>query len=580
MAKRCQKPLRDPLLQVRGTTPSRSEGRWGLDSGEFHDGVSTPDLYDPRMTGQPIELDITLKNYRCFSDSLPATFTLGPGLTSFVGPNNAGKSAVLRFLYEFRELFQHLGNPRSLFPLLTQTNDPSASISSRVADPNELFNNSNDRDLRIEIRPVGVHPEGDFTVPEKIVVTFNRRTPLRWNAKCTIHGGAELQGGDYSTQETRIGGFGMLVEFGPILHALERAAGSIYVPAFRNVINVGEADNYFDISTGQRFVQAWHQAKSGDNRAANEATIRLMQEIERIFGFERLDINPTPDNRSLQVAIDGHSYGIGQVGSGLAHFILVLANVAVLRPSYLLIDEPELNLHPSLQIDFLTTVSSFANVGCLFSTHSVGLARSVSDRVFSVTRSEGISRIAMFEETANLTEFLGELNFSGYRDLGHSQILLVEGSTDVTAVMQLLRLYGKEHEVVLLSLGGSDGIRATPDFQLEELLRISSNICALIDSEKSGGEGALDPTRQKFQEVCSQKSIRCHVLERRALENYFPEHAVKAQLGEKFAALEPYESLKGRTHLGWSKSDNWRISRRLGRTDLEGTDLGEFLEAL
>jgi predicted ATP-dependent endonuclease of OLD family len=38
---------------------------------------------------------ITVRNYRCFGDQ-GATFELRPGFTAFVGPNNSGKSILLR----------------------------------------------------------------------------------------------------------------------------------------------------------------------------------------------------------------------------------------------------------------------------------------------------------------------------------------------------------------------------------------------------------------------------------------------------------------------------------------------------
>ena len=49
-----------------------------------------------------MDIDITLKNYRCFEDSNPAKFTVGRSFVGFVGPNNSGKSSILRFFFEFR----------------------------------------------------------------------------------------------------------------------------------------------------------------------------------------------------------------------------------------------------------------------------------------------------------------------------------------------------------------------------------------------------------------------------------------------------------------------------------------------
>src|SRR6266480_2574104 len=58
---------------------------------------------DSEPTDREIRLEI--KNYRCFPKSRPARFRLRPGITSLIGPNNAGKSTLLKFFYEFRDMF-------------------------------------------------------------------------------------------------------------------------------------------------------------------------------------------------------------------------------------------------------------------------------------------------------------------------------------------------------------------------------------------------------------------------------------------------------------------------------------------
>jgi energy-coupling factor transporter ATP-binding protein EcfA2 len=278
--------------------------------------------------------------------------------------------------------------------------------------------------------------------------------------------------------------------------------------------------------------------------------------------------------------IDGKSYKQSEIGSGLIQFILVLVNAAIRRPSYILIDEPELNLHPSLQVDFLTTLASYAEYGVLFATHNLGLARAVSDRVYSVRKVGRDGReVRDFTGTRALAEFLGELGFNAYQDLGFETVLLVEGPTDVTFVQQLLRLYGKEHKVVLLPLGGSSMINASCEMQLAEITRISSKVYGLIDSERTQAGGAIGTDRQSFVDTCTKLKIPCHVLERRATENYLPEHAIRKVKSDKHRALGHYELLKAASP-AWGKEENWKIARFMTADDLKGTDLGTFLEQL
>lgn len=278
--------------------------------------------------------------------------------------------------------------------------------------------------------------------------------------------------------------------------------------------------------------------------------------------------------------MDGRSYTLPELGSGLTQFFLVLANAATKDPSYILIDEPELNLHPALQLDFLTTLTSYARKGVLFSTHSVGLARAIGDRVYSVQKGSGKpSEVSSYEETPRLSQFLGELSFSSYKELGFDGILLVEGPTEVRTIQQLLRLYGKDHQVVLLPLGGSSLINEKAEPHLHEIKRISANVTALIDSERSALGEPLAADRAAFVQKCGQANVRCKVLDRRAIENYFSDKAVKRVKGEKYRALEPYELLKV-VSPAWAKAENWRIAREMSYEELQTTDLGQFLDSL
>lgn len=264
------------------------------------------------------------------------------------------------------------------------------------------------------------------------------------------------------------------------------------------------------------------------------------------------------------------------MGSGIAQLILVLMSAAINKPEYILIDEPELNLHPSLQLDFLTSLASCAKQGVLFATHSYGLARAAADRIYSVSlKTPGESQVRPYEETPQLSEFLGAMSYSGYADLGFQKVLLVEGPTDLRVVQQFLRLYKKDHKVVLIHLGGASSINGHSDAELLEIKRICTDVSALVDSERTESSAPPRKDVQAFSEACKRVGIKCHVTEHRAMENYFTDSAVKKAKGEKYRALNPFERLKDADPC-WAKSENWRIAREMSLADVDATDIGIF----
>lgn len=135
---------------------------------------------------------------------------------------------------------------------------------------------------------------------------------------------------------------------------------------------------------------------------------------------------------------NGSSYNLSNVGSGLAHLVLVLGSLAMRnqRPAVLLIDEPE-------------------------------------------------------------------LSFRSFRDLGFDGVLLVEGPSEVKVFQQFLRKLKAESKFLLLPLGGSSLINARCGEQLEEIKKITSNIFAVVDSERADANEALTQDRCHAERRCS-----------------------------------------------------------------------------
>ena len=450
-----------------------------------------------------------------------------------------------------------------------------------IYDWSELFTNTNEADLHIEVHfpPPDSHPR--VKKPTSIDVTVLRNTNT-WILSPRV---PDL---NLTERETNLAFEGQILknhnspvaDFSDVFAIFRDLSRMFYIGPFRNAINVGTRDDYFDIKVGEAFFQRWKEYQTGSIKAHNERVLRLTKDIARIFRLDDLQIYPAADNRTLQIFLNGKSYKLPELGSGLAQFILVLGNLAAHEPTYLLIDEPELSLHPSLQIDFLTTLGSYATKGVFFSTHNLGLARASADRIYSLRQiSDGDTEIYPYESTPRLAEFLGELSFSGYQELGFNRVLLVEGNTDIKTMQQFLRLYRKEHEVVILPLGGSQQINGAREDELNEVKRITGNVFALIDSEKANGDQPLSEQRTNFTEICKRVGIDCWVLERRATENYLSERAVKIIKGDKYRVMGPYEKLKDVTPC-WAKDENWRIAREMTLEEIDQTDLGQFLRKL
>jgi predicted ATPase len=555
-----------------------------------------------------MEIELTLKNYRCFEDTQPARIVLRDGLTAFIGVNNSGKSSLLRFFYEFRNLFEQLKGQGRILNWLGHTNIFHLTVSN--PDQDTAFCEFNNRDLGISLRLASLGAEAvPSGVPIVDEVRFSvlrpssspneyasegrpdtRRTqPKAYvrNQEIQTQAGTSANGSRILIGTTVVADFELIEQVFPLI------SNTLYIGAFRNALNTGinaerlaapeqyaQTWNYFDIDVGRPFIQRWKDFKGGTTQERLRAN-KVEKTIQGMFNFNELQINPSADGTTLDLMVNGKPRKLYEVGSGITQFVVVLANAAMKRPAYILIDEPELNLHPSLQMRFLKGLNDLATNGTLFATHSIGLARAAAtSRIYSVQQdANGRSSVRDLQETDNLSEFLSELSFNSYRELGFDKLPLAEGSTDCETVRQLLCIYGKDHQYVVLSLGGDDQINAKAAKQLEEIKRICLRVVALIDSEKPQQGAPLPANREAFRAACDSTGVTCHVLQRRAIENYFTHRVVHKAFSDKYRALGEFEKLRD-VSPAWGKNENWKLAQEMTREELDATDLGKFLSSL
>jgi len=521
---------------------------------------------------------LTVKNFRCFTDEKPLSLDLGSGFTAFIGPNNSGKSSALRFFYEFRHLLTAFRGGG--FHNFIQ--NPRLGIGMGVIqDPDEVFSNVNRRDIEIIFsfsRPYSI----EIAYVARIEITLERQSPGAARVKFFDQQNREIVHEKDRGLDLVNGTISQGINITPLyvghvqdrMFALERA---LYIGAFRNAINQG-AGQYYDLAVGTAFVTLWNAWKVGGTRAQMDRVLAITETIREIFGYETLEINAHQNDQSLVVTVDRRSYLLNELGSGLAQFIIVLGNVVIKEPPILLIDEPELNLHPALQQRFLLQLARYANEGLYYATHSMGLARSTATRIYSFVKRGRAADVHSYEDTPHLSELLGEMGFSAYRELGFDKVLLVEGVTDAPVFRQFLRLLKGDHNTVVIPLGGNQLARGGVDLELEELKKLAPNVFAVVDSER-GAEGAEPkPERVRFAEACGRAQIPVLITARRATENYLSEAAIKECFGQNQRAFGPYETW-AEVKPGWRKEDNWRIAAQMTWNDIVDTDIGAFLRA-
>ena len=527
---------------------------------------------------------IRLYDYRCFRRENPAELVLHEGFASFIGPNNSGKSALIRSLYELRACIEQLGGalPGNITHLVTERR--GFNLAPPMSDKAEIVANRPDPHCVVEF-VVDATPEElgqlhanrlrlEFASDgESFQVRVLVSDGTEFTASGTPHSALSLESSGHVRRSD-----GTLVATRTLSNFIEAVRNARFFGPFRNAINEG-AGSHYDVQVGTGFIAQWHQWKTGASKKQNTAIQRVTEDVRRLMGAKTLEINASIELKTLQVVVDGKPFKLLELGAGISQLIVVLGNALIQAPSFIAIDEPETHLHPALQSEFITTLGGYARDGMLFATHSMGLARATADRCFSVQQTSAGSIVRPFERTPHYSEFLGSLGIAGLQELGWDRVLFVEGPTDVRTFQQLLRLYEKNKHTILLPLGGDTMINGKVEQELTEVLRLGNKVSIVIDSERSQASAALGKSRQAFVEICNKLGIRCCVTVRRATENYLTEQAIAASVGPAFKALGDFGK-PGDAGQFWGKSENWRVAQAMTREEIDSTDLGEFLRSI
>jgi ABC-type Na+ transport system ATPase subunit NatA len=529
---------------------------------------------------------MVLRNWRGY-DSAGVAIDLTRHFTGLVGTNNSGKTTLVRALYELRPLLASLTgwltqNPQALVAgfgqpqlqpgeRITPVHHPDARPSATIE-----FEGSDDPVLSKH----GVLP--------LVQVAFQATQGSIWGVTLRVSDGSVIDStaklgavgfeGHTVLQATLLDGRSVHADLAGLKPALDQLANSLYIGAFRNALSGGGAA-YYDLSIGKDFIASFDQSLNGVDFAANEAVKKMIREVGEILGLRDFDVRVSPNKEQLNYFVGDRSLRGSELGAGVAQFLVVAASVLVKRPDWLLIDEPELNLHARMQEGFLSLLGRDVGTGVIFSTHSFGLARSMSDQLIVCHRTESGTAAAPYQKSTDLSLALGELGFGGMFDLAHRAVLLVEGQSEVKAFRAILRWYGIADQVVVLSLGGSSGISAHRDLELVELRRLADTVFAVIDSERASESEALANARISFSSSCKEIGIDCLVLERRAFENYLDQAVARRILGKPDAtSFDVYD--KPSVDWSWPKDRNWLVADGMSKSDIEETDLGRHLARL
>ncbi len=393
--------------------------------------------------------------HAAFKTELTGRLTQLQRMNLIVGPNNSGKSRLLRSLVPaLRQQKYVAANPTSC-----QLTDRRDSLLAKWKEFDQVGRDAEDRILHLPIP-----------------TTLDRE----------LHRAAAAVAEDFKRREAKNSGgtrelISFMLEVKDYFDLLghysqdERNFGSerpqiIYIPTIRGfrAVTAGHyrklaEDDYFtnekpdEVFTGDTMNGELRQRLLG--KRSDREIIRRFETFlgDHFFEGQPITLIPKDDRNRVEIKLGSEAdLDVAHLGDGLQHIILILFPVFIRQqPTILLLEEPELFLHPGLQTRLLDAFQDtrFNHVQLLATTHSNHLINLAVDRekvaIFRIRKSvdqtdgqdEGNAIHSVSVLDGEDRSILSDLGVQKASVLLTNCVLFVEGPTDRLYYQRFLDLY-------------------------------------------------------------------------------------------------------------------------------------------
>ena len=376
-------------------------------------------------------LNLKLTNFRKISALPEPTITFNPDINVLVGANNAGKTSILNAiqrLFKTEEI-----TPRDLNYLVK---DGSLIIEGEVLLTSEQWKSY----LNISWGNSPFIPSLELDTLSKqisqtpVSITLKKNYSYINRKQVTILSNAELDFENLSKMVNR---------FSTSENEIVAIQNTQSILANSNFYNVYKTPLYLDskgkILDNEKFIPLNQiEEKTSDDYVNIRGLLYALKkkEPQKFEDFKKRlleifteinDVDVFHDEALGQFELILHeklrkngttenvSYDINNVGQGMQTLVLMLSTILLLKPSIVLMDEPEVHMHPSLIKEFVKYIQLLSvDTQFIITTHSLVLIQEVGlDKVFSLKNEidqKGII-VSKVEDKNKLLETVQQLGY-------------------------------------------------------------------------------------------------------------------------------------------------------------------------
>jgi len=311
----------------------------------------------------------------------------------------------------------------------------------------------------------------------------------------------------------------------------------------KSVIDQIEAKNFYEINSLDILYAIKHCAFHNKRNLIRKDYYSIIHEILHYFPEVKKVSSDKNENdvSTLTYKEYGKNFDILYAGTGLKHFINVLIKTIISNAKIVLIDEPELGLHPDLQRRFIEYLYKFAeekNIQFFMATHSPIILNYADIINYYKIKNRNGEREVFKIEPDSIHTLMNDLGLRPSDIFNQDICVLVEGANDVVFFEHVIRvLYKEEFENVAIAIqqygGGAAEAIISGNIDISNITPAQKYLYWTHDRD-SKPNGDPNPQATKFKNKIEKVGYPCHILKKYEIEFYYPiDVHIAAQQGDE-----------------------------------------------